>query len=119
MKILAQNAVPFRSQHLTGSRRAIMISEHARELLNSRQLKLVEKLFKPTEPKDIKAKEVESLFKKLGGFVKEGDGSRIRISYQGRRLFLHRPHKPSVLDPAAVNDIKDFLIITKVWEDEQ
>lgn len=94
-----------------------MLSYDASAILNNKHKRLVEKLFRDPPPTDIKTHDIESLVKKLAGVVSEGSGSRIAMKLRGRKLVIHRPHNPPVLDPGAIKDFRKFLTDCGVWND--
>ena len=55
------------------------------------------------------AKEIESLFKALGGDISEGRGSRVRVALKGVRAVFHRPHPKKETDKGAVKSVRRFL----------
>jgi hypothetical protein len=53
--------------------------------------------------------EIESLLKKLGAEVSEGNGSRVRVELKGVRAVFHRPHPRKETHKGAVKSVRRFL----------
>lgn len=77
--------------------------------MNSKQTKTLNSLFENPVKKSIKWPDVEKLLLALGGFVKQGDGSRIRITLGGSSLNIHTPHPKNELKPYQVRAIRTLL----------
>lgn len=78
--------------------------------LNSKhQATLAAIVERPTRP-DIPWRSIESLFVALGGVVKEGRGSRVRVTLRGRVAVFHEPHPEKVTDKGAVVQVRGFLL---------
>lgn len=58
---------------------------------------------------NIEWRAVESLFRALGADVSEGAGSRVRVSLNGVRAVLHRPHPEKEIGKNTVRSIREFL----------
>jgi hypothetical protein len=58
---------------------------------------------------DIPWRDIEALFRALGGLVEPGRGSRRRVRLGARRAVFHEPHPERVTDKGAVEDVRDFL----------
>ena len=70
-------------------------------LMNSKQKKVYERIFKNPVQSDIEWAEIENLLKSLGANISEGNGSRVRIELNGERAVFHRPHPECVTDKGA------------------
>ena len=57
----------------------------------------------------IKWKDIESLFRELGGTLEEGAGSRVGVRLFGERRVFHRPHPSPDTDNGAVSSIRRWL----------
>lgn len=66
---------------------------------------------------DLRFRAVEALMGSLGAKKKERAGSRVAFVLEGRVLVLHRPHKPKVMRPGAVRDLRDYLIAAGITPD--
>ena len=80
--------------------------------MNSRQRKTLSAIFKYPTPKGIEWRAVASLIKTLGGEVKYGNGSRVRIDLEGQSVNIHSPHPQKELKRYAVRLVKELLIRT-------
>ena len=78
-------------------------------IMNSKQEKVYEKIFKNPVQSDIEWTEIESLLKSLGATISEGNGSRVRIELNGERAVFHRPHPEKVTDKGAIKSMRKFL----------
>ncbi len=54
-------------------------------------------------------KEIESLLVSLGAIVREGDGSRIRVSLGGIVSGFHRPHPRKEASKGSVESVREML----------
>jgi hypothetical protein len=63
---------------------------------------------KPTRS-DVKWGDVEALLLHLGAEISEGSGSRVRVSLNGAKAVLHRPHPRPEIKKYALEHIRDFL----------
>lgn len=82
--------------------------------MNKKQQKTLSRIQNKPTCADITWDEVKSVFKALGGKVREGEGSRVQIILNTRVLRLHRPHPQKELKKYAVEAIRDFLINTEI-----
>lgn len=80
--------------------------------LNSRQRATLEAIFERPSRTDIRWAHIESLFTALGANVREGEGSRVRVTLGERRATFHRPHPQPTTGRKTVRDVRDFLIST-------
>ena len=77
--------------------------------MNKKQRKTHRQIFERPTRSDIEWTEVESLFKALGAELKEGRGSRIRITLNNVKSVFHRPHPNPNIKKYAVEAIRGFL----------
>jgi hypothetical protein len=77
--------------------------------MNKRHRKTLDAIFDTPVRSDIEWKEIESLFKALGGEISEGRGSRVRVALKGVRAVFHRPHPNKETDKGAVKSVRRFL----------
>jgi hypothetical protein len=77
--------------------------------MNKRHRKTLDAIFDTPVRSDIEWKEIEALFKALGGEISEGRGSRVRIVLKGVRAVFHRPHPKKETDKGAVKSVRRFL----------
>ena len=78
--------------------------------MNSKQQKTFKSLFCNPVKKNIKWTDVESLIVGVGGQVKCGDGSRIRIVLDECSLNIHTPHPQKELKPYQIRAIRKLLL---------
>ena len=79
-------------------------------MMNKKNRKTLEQIFKHPTPSNIQWKEIESLFIVLGAKLSEGSGSRIRVKLNEERAVFHRPHPNPDTDRGAVRSVKRFLL---------
>lgn len=60
-------------------------------------------------PSNIRWTDIESLLLHYGGVVREGKGSAISISLNGKRAYFHRPHPGDKADKGAIESALRFL----------
>jgi hypothetical protein len=77
--------------------------------MNSKQRKTLALILKEPTPSNIRWKDVEALFIHLGATLKEGNGSRIRITYKGINHTFHRPHPGHNVGEKTIEDIRELL----------
>lgn len=77
--------------------------------MNSKHSKTLESVFYAPVKKNIKWSDVEKLIKAVGGNIKQGDGSRIRIDLLGQSLNIHTPHPQKELKPYQVRALKTLF----------
>jgi len=77
--------------------------------MNKRHRKTLDAIFDTPVRSDIEWKEIEALFKALGGEISEGRGSRVRVALKGVRAVFHRPHPKKETDKGAVKSVRRFL----------
>jgi hypothetical protein len=77
--------------------------------MNSRNRKILEAIFEEPIRADITWDDVESLVKALGGRVKEGRGSRVRLNFGDVSATFHAPHGSDKTDKGALKSVRRFL----------
>lgn len=77
--------------------------------MNSKHLKTLESVFFTPPKKNIKWSDVEKLINTIGGTIKQGNGSRIRIDLLGQSLNIHTPHPQKELKPYQVRALKKLF----------
>jgi len=77
--------------------------------VNSRNRKILEKIYKDPVASDIPWRDIEKLFRALDGKITDGNGSRVRINLNGILAVFHRPHPEKVTDKGAVKSVRRFL----------
>lgn len=77
--------------------------------MNNKQKKIFNSLFENPVKKTIKWTDVQGLISALGGEVKQGNGSRVRINLGESSLNIHSPHPHNELKPYQVRAIRTLL----------
>ncbi len=77
--------------------------------MNAKNRKTLNSIFHNPVKSDLPWKEIESLFKALGGEISQGRGSRVRVVLNGIRAVFHRPHPQKVTDKGALLSVRRFL----------
>lgn len=81
--------------------------------LNSRHQAVYEAVFANPVRASIVWDDVEAMLRALArqcdGKVAEGNGSRVRVSLNGRKAVFHRPHPEKEMDKGAVESLRTFL----------
>lgn len=54
-------------------------------------------------------RDIESLFKHVGGDVSKGSGSRVRVALNGVRATFHRPHPSREAHKPLIRSVRRFL----------
>ena len=78
--------------------------------MSSKQRKIFESLFDDPVKKNIKWTDVEKLIAGVGGQIKQGDGSKIRIVLGQCSLNIHTPHPHKELKPYQIRAIRKLFI---------
>ncbi|MDY6952274.1 MAG: type II toxin-antitoxin system HicA family toxin [Thermodesulfobacteriota bacterium] len=81
-------------------------------IVNRRQRRTLAAIFEKPVPADMEWRAVASLIKALGGTIRYGDGSRVRIDLKGESVNIHSPHPQKELKRYAVRLIRELLIRT-------
>ena len=77
--------------------------------VNRRQQKTLELLFSRPVSGNIKWRDVEALFRALGGELIEREGSRVEVFLFGEVRIFHRPHPRPDTDKGAVASIREWF----------
>ena len=77
--------------------------------MNSKNKKLLKLVFEDPVRADLEWREIERLYKALGGDVSEGSGFRVRVLLNGRVAIFHRPHPEKTTSKAALKSVRLFL----------
>jgi hypothetical protein len=76
--------------------------------------KVLQDLFAVPIRSNIPWKNIESLLISLGVEVSEGNGSRVRRSFNGIKAVFHRPHPRKETDKGAIISMRRFLLMAGV-----
>ena len=77
--------------------------------MNSKQMKIMELVFKNPIQTNILWVDIENLLTALGSELSEGSGSRLRVKLNGVRAVFHRPHPEKTTGKGAVDSVRRFL----------
>ena len=77
--------------------------------MNSKHQKILISIFSTPVKKNIKWSDVEKLIIAVDGEIKQGDGSRIRISVSNQSLNIHTPHPQKELKPYQVRALRKLF----------
>ena len=77
--------------------------------MNAKHRKTLEAIFADPVRADILWKDVVSLLKALGAYVRQGAGSRLRVTIGDVRMTFHEPHPEKTTDKGAVKSVRKFL----------
>jgi hypothetical protein len=87
--------------------------------MNSRHRRTLRAIFaKPTQT-GIRWSDIESLFVALGATVREGEGSRVRVTLGERRAVFHRPHPEPTTGRLTVRDVREFLAAADIGRENE
>ena len=85
--------------------------------MTSRQRRTLAAIFERPTRSDLRFRSVEALMAALGAEQRERKGSRVAFILRRRVLILHRPHRPKIMRPGAVSDLRDFLTSLEITPD--
>lgn len=77
--------------------------------MNRRQKRTLTAIFTDPVPANIPWADIVSLFDALGVEVKQGRGSRVRVSLNDEKAVFHRPHPENETDKGSVKSVRRFL----------
>ena len=84
--------------------------------LNGGRLATLRAIYEKPIRSDIPWRDIEALFKALGGTLTQGNGSRVRVALLGQRAVFHSPHPERVTGKGAVGSVRTFLINAGIAE---
>ncbi|PCJ42542.1 MAG: hypothetical protein COA71_03250 [SAR86 cluster bacterium] len=74
--------------------------------MNSKQYKVLKKLFENPVSATLRWTDIKQLTLAVGGIIKQGGGSRIRIVLRDRALNIHTPHPRKELKPYQIRAVR-------------
>lgn len=77
--------------------------------MKAKHRKTLQTIFRTPTSSKIAFKDIEALFKALGGTVEEGRGSRVRLILGEDRLRMHRPHPGKEAKKYQVEELRRWL----------
>ncbi len=78
--------------------------------MNNKQKRTLQAIFQDPIQPNIKWFAIENLLLALGSEVKEGKGSRIRVTLNGKRKVFYRPHPQIIAGGERIKIVRAFLI---------
>ncbi len=78
-------------------------------MVRSRHKNILAAIFLRPTSGTIRWRDLENALVALGANITEGSGSRIRISLNGQRIVMHRPHPKPNTDKGAIKTLRVFL----------
>lgn len=78
--------------------------------MNAKQRKTFERLFLHPVPAEIPWDDIVSLFGVRGATIKDGTGSRVRVTLKGASFHAHVPHPKRICTRTMIRGVRDFLI---------
>jgi hypothetical protein len=80
--------------------------------MNTKQRRTLAAVFEKPTPAGIEWRSVASLINALGGEIRYGDGSSVRIDLKGESINIHSPHPQKELKRYAVRLVRELLTRT-------
>ncbi|MCF8145710.1 MAG: type II toxin-antitoxin system HicA family toxin [Deltaproteobacteria bacterium] len=80
--------------------------------MNAKQRRTLTAIFRKPTPTGLEWRSVASLIEALGGDIRYGDGSSVRIDLKNKSVNIHSPHPQKELKRYAVRLVKELLIRT-------
>jgi len=80
--------------------------------MNTKQRRTLSAVFEKPTPAGIEWRSVASLIDALGGEIRYGDGSSVRIDLKGESINIHSPHPQKELKRYAVRLLRELLTRT-------
>ena len=82
--------------------------------LNRRHQRTLDAICTVPVPAGVRWAAIEALFVALGANLREGSGSRVRVTLNDARATFHRPHPQPETKQYAVRNVRQFLKDTGV-----
>lgn len=79
-------------------------------MLSSKHARTLAAIFENPVRADIRWADIDTLLRALGAEIKQGSGSRVRITLNDRRMTFHEPHPQPTIVKDAVRSIRRFLL---------
>ncbi len=77
-------------------------------MMKSKHIKTFKEIYDSPVRSSISWKDIEGMLAALGVEISEGNGSRVRLAYNGVRATFHRPHPKKATDKGAVVSMRCF-----------
>jgi hypothetical protein len=85
--------------------------------VNKKHERVLKDIFTDPVRANIAWLDIESLLSALGAEIKEGNGSRLRVTLNGIKATFHRPHPRKEAGKGTVESVRDFLTDANVQSD--
>lgn len=77
--------------------------------MNAKHAKTLEAICANPVRSGIYWRDIVALFEAVGANVRQGQGSRVRVTLNGVRATFHEPHPEKTTDKGAVRAVRQFL----------
>lgn len=77
--------------------------------MSKKHKKILEDIFARPIKTGVAWRDIEQLLISMGADISEGNGSRVRIAFNGVRAVFHRPHPQKETDKGALVSMRRFL----------
>ena len=77
--------------------------------MSKKHERTLEAIFKMPVQSNVIWKDCEKMLEAFGAEITEGEGSRIRVLFNGRKAVFHRPHPKKETDKGALVSLRRFL----------
>ncbi|HSU16660.1 type II toxin-antitoxin system HicA family toxin [Longimicrobium sp.] len=82
--------------------------------MSSRHERTLAAVFEEPTRANILWSDIAAMLVYYGATLREGAGSRVRVSMNGHRVTLHRPHPQKEANRYTVRDVRAFLILNGI-----
>ena len=79
-------------------------------MLSSKPTRTLAAIFENPVRADIRWADIETLLRALGADIKQGSGSRVRVTLSDRHMNIHVPHPQPTIFKDGVRSVRRFLI---------
>jgi SHS2 domain-containing protein len=82
--------------------------------MSSKHRRTLAALFEDPVRSNILWNDIVAMLVHFGAKLRNGAGSRVRVTLSGKRVNLHRPHPRKEVNAYTVRDLRAFLLLTGV-----
>ena len=86
--------------------------------MNTKNRRTLEALFKKPVRIDIEWKDIEVLLYALGGTIRQGTGSRVRVTLKTLKIVIHIPHPQKEICVGLVKELRKLLKKMEIYTHE-
>jgi hypothetical protein len=86
--------------------------------ISGKHYRVLQDIFATPVRSNVQWKDIEKMLIAFGAEVTEGNGSRVRISFNNVKAVFHRPHPRKETDKGAVVAMKRFLLTAGISPEE-